>query len=48
MSDSRSWTIRCLGRIGFQERRAEVLAGNAGGLEVVERMADLDPRWGPG
>ena len=24
----------------FQERRAEVLAGNAGGLEVVERMAE--------
>ena len=27
----------------FQERRAEVLAGNAGGLEVVERMADPTP-----
>ena len=27
----------------FQERRAEVLAGNAGGLEVVERMAEPTP-----
>ena len=27
----------------FKERRAEVLAGNAGGLDVVERMADPTP-----
>ena len=27
----------------FQERRAEVLAGNAGGLDIVERMGDATP-----